>query len=68
MKPERATINGLHKGFRHGVFYDFRDGASVLSLCRRHSLTRTVVEAIIRDHVTHNAELHSSECSEAERR
>jgi Mor family transcriptional regulator len=47
-KPEGFTA--LHRGFRHKVWYGFRDGASTLRLRRKYSLTQTVVEEIIREH------------------
>ena len=58
MKPKRANqptvqadVRCLHPGFRHKLFYEFRDGTGLDALCRRHSLTRTMVEAVMREHI-----------------
>jgi len=64
MKPKRANrltvqadVRCLHAGFRHKLFYEFREGNGVASLCHRHSLTRAMVESVIRGHITPNDRL-----------
>jgi hypothetical protein len=47
----KEGYTALHPGFRHKVWYGFRDGASTLRLRRKYSLTQSVVEQIIRDHL-----------------
>jgi hypothetical protein len=50
VKRKAAHTERRRRGFRHKVFYEFREGASVGQLCTRHGLTRTMVETIIREH------------------
>ncbi len=48
---KQADDRCLRAGFRYKLFYEFREGNSVSVLCRRHSLTRAMVEAVIREHI-----------------
>ena len=50
LEPKEG-VTALHPGFRHKVWYGFRDGASTLRLRRKYSLTQNVVEEIIREHL-----------------
>jgi hypothetical protein len=50
LEPKEGYTS-LHPGFRHKVWYGFRDGTSTLRLRRKYSLTQSVVEQIIRDHM-----------------
>jgi Mor family transcriptional regulator len=56
-KTPRAGFTALHRGFRHKVWYDFRDGTSVAHLRLKYSLTQTVVEEIIREHMRPNVKV-----------
>lgn len=57
----KALVGCLHRGFRHKLFYEFREGASVRKISREHSLTGRMVEQIIREHVAHNKPDHRQE-------
>ena len=61
--PEGLTA--LHRGFRHKVFWGFRDGATTIRLRRKYSLTQKVVEEIIREHMRPNSKLCRPADSEA---
>lgn len=49
--PPREGFTALHRGFRHKVWYGFRDGASTARLRRKYSLTQSWVAEIIREHM-----------------
>jgi len=38
----------LRKDYKRQIMREFMDGTSTLSICRKHSLTKAVVEQIIR--------------------